>query len=387
MIGHIRKRGRHSWALVVELDAGPDGKRRQKWETVRGTKKKAEERLAEILHSLNVGTYVEPSKLTVAAYLEKWLETVKLNVRGKTFERYQEIVGRHLSQALGKILLSKLTPLHVQQYYATAIQSGRLDGKGGLSAQTVLHHHRILRESLHQAVRWQILVRNPADAVEPPTPTRQEMRALSESETAWLLEASSGARLHLPILLAVTTGLRRGELLAHRWSDIDFENGRLAVRRSVEETREGLRLKEPKTAKGKRLISLPPLAMDSIREHRSTQLVEKKKLGSLYRDNGLVLCAPDGEIWKPESFTALYFNFTRRIGLKLRFHDLRHTHASQLLRAGISAKVVSERLGHSSVGITLDVYSHVLPGMQEEAADRIDAALRKATDNHRRPVV
>lgn len=372
---------------MVELDAGPDGKRRQKWETVRGTKKKAEERLAEILHSLNVGTYVEPSKLTVAAYLEKWLETVKLNVRGKTFERYQEIVGRHLSQALGKILLSKLTPLHVQQYYATAIQSGRLDGKGGLSAQTVLHHHRILRESLHQAVRWQILVRNPADAVEPPTPTRQEMRALSESETAWLLEASSGARLHLPILLAVTTGLRRGELLAHRWSDIDFENGRLAVRRSVEETREGLRLKEPKTAKGKRLISLPPLAMDSIREHRSTQLVEKKKLGSLYRDNGLVLCAPDGEIWKPESFTALYFNFTRRIGLKLRFHDLRHTHASQLLRAGISAKVVSERLGHSSVGITLDVYSHVLPGMQEEAADRIDAALRKATDNHRRPVV
>lgn len=387
MIGHIRKRGRHSWALVVELDAGPDGKRRQKWETVRGTKKKAEERLAEILHSLNVGTYVEPSKLTVAAYLEKWLETVKLNVRGKTFERYQEIVGRHLSQALGKILLSKLTPLHVQQYYATAIQSGRLDGKGGLSAQTVLHHHRILRESLHQAVRWQILVRNPADAVEPPTPTRQEMRALSESETAWLLEASSGTRLHLPILLAVTTGLRRGELLAHRWSDIDFENGRLAVRRSVEETREGLRLKEPKTAKGKRLISLPPLAMDSIRGHRSTQLVEKKKLGSLYRDNGLVLCAPDGEIWKPESFTALYFNFTRRIGLKLRFHDLRHTHASQLLRAGISAKVVSERLGHSSVGITLDVYSHVLPGMQEEAADRIDAALRKATDNHRRPVV
>ena len=163
-------------------------------------------------------------------------------------------------------------------------------------------------------------------------------------------------------------------------------NGTLAVRRSLEETRDGLRFKEPKTSKGRRLIPLPSLAIDALRQHLADQSKEKANLGPLYHDDGLILCAPSGELWRPETFTGLYFKFTRRIGVKLRFHDLRHTHASQLLKAGISAKVVSERLGHSTVGITLDVYSHLLPGMQEEAARRIDSALRKAIENQHRPV-
>ncbi|MCE5311457.1 MAG: site-specific integrase [Acidobacteriales bacterium] len=386
--GHIRKRGKSSWSIVVELEPRPDGKRRQKWETVHGLKKKAEERLAEILHSMNIGTYVEPAKLTVEEYLAKWLETVKVNLSGKTFERYREIATRHLVPALGPILLAKLTPLHIQAYYSKALQSGRLDKRqGGLSTQTVLHHHRVLRESLRQAVKWQMLVRNPADAVEPPVVQRKEMKALSESETAWLLKAAMGTKLYLPILLTVTTGLRRGELLALRWRDLDLEKGTLAVVRSVEETREGIRFKEPKTAKGRRLISLPLLSLEELRRHLSVQSSERRTLDSVYQDSDLVLSASDGQIWKPESFTALYFRFTKRIGVSLRFHDLRHTHATQLLKAGISAKVVSERLGHSSVGITLDVYSHVLPGMQEEAAARIDAALRKEMEKQRSCVV
>lgn len=388
MKGHIRRRGRRSWAIVLDLDRGSDGERRQKWHTVQGTKKDAERKLTELLHSIDTGMYVEPSNLTLERYLEKWLETARTNVAGKTFERYQEIVKRHLVPAIGQLLLPKVTPLQIQSYYVKALQSGRLDGKdGGLSAQTVVHHHRVLREALQQAVKWQLLARNPADAVEPPTVQQKEMRALTEDETAWLLEAAGGTRLYAPILLTVTTGLRRGELLAVRWRDIDMENGTLAIRRSLEETREGIKFKEPKTAKGRRLISIPPLAVEILRQHLHEQTAEKQKLGDLFHDSDLVFCAPNGEIWKPETFTALYFKFTRRIGIKLRFHDLRHTHATQLLKAGVSAKIVSERLGHSTVGITLDVYSHVLPGMQEEAASRIDSALRKAIEKQRHPIV
>lgn len=158
------------------------------------------------------------------------------------------------------------------------------------------------------------------------------------------------------------------------------------MRRSLEETGAGLKFKEPKTAKGKRLISLPKLAVEVLREHLADQTAEKKRLGDLYKDNDLILSAPDGEIWKPETFTGLYFKFARRIGIKLRFHDFRHTHASHLLRAGVSAKVVSERLGHSTVGMTLDVYSHVLPGMQEDAASKIDTVLRKALARQQLPI-
>jgi integrase len=387
MTGHIRKRGKRSWAVVIDLGRDPDGRRKQKWHTIRGTKNDAVRRLTEILHSLDSGLYIEPSKLTVEIYLEKWLEVVKANITGKTFERYQEIVRRHLAPALGTLPLPKLTPLHIQSHYSKALEKGRLDGSGGLSAQTVLHHHRILREALHQAVRWQLLARNPADAVDPPKPKRTEMRALSESETAWLLEVTAGTRLYVPILLAVTTGVRRGELLAVRWRDIDLDNETLAVRRSIEETRSGIKFKEPKTAKGRRLISLPALTVEILRDHRAQQQAEKDKLGGFYHENDLVLSAPDGQIWKPETFTGLYFKMTRRVGIKLRFHDLRHTHASHLLRAGVNAKIVSERLGHSTVGITLDVYSHVLPGMQVEAASRIDSVLRKAIEKQRSPLV
>lgn len=318
-------------------------------------------------------------------FLTKWLEAAKTKVSAKTFERYEEIVRRHLNPAFGNLLMPKLTPIQIQTYYARSLASGRLDGSGGLSAQTVLHHHRILREALHQAVKWQLLARNPADAVDPPRPERKEMKALNESETAWLLEAAQGTRLYMPILLAVITGMRRGEILAFRWRDVDLEKSVLSVTPSLEETNEGLRFKEPKTARGRRMIALPPLAVEALCAHRTQQERQKALLGPAYKNNDLVLSTTDGDIWKPESFTALYFKFTKRIGVKLRFHDLRHTHASQLLRAGISPKIVSERLGHSAVGITLDTYSHVLPGMQEDAAQKIDTALRKAIEARRIP--
>jgi integrase len=208
------------------------------------------------------------------------------------------------------------------------------------------------------------------------------MRALDEAATAKLLRAASDSRLSLPILLAVTTGLRRGEILGLRWKDVDFQNSSLAVRQSLEQTRDGLTFKQPKTAKGRRVVALPTLAVEGLKRHKLKQVTTKLAFGAAYQDHDLVCARDDGTPWPPDTFSSAFVGLIRREEVQtVRFHDLRHTHATQLLRQGVHPKVVSERLGHATVGITLDVYSHVLPGMQAEAASRTDAALRAALGN------
>ena len=380
MQGHIRQRGKRSWAIVLELGRDTSGKRRQRWYSGHRTKKDAQRELARLLHTLHSGAYVEPYRATVAEYLEQWLKDyAKTNVTAKTFERYAEIARLHLVPNLGHYALSKLHPLHIVAYYTSALQTGRRDGRGGLSAQTVTHHHRVLHGALQQAVKWQLLARNPADAVEPPRSQRKEMCALDEPETARLLNAAKGTRLYMPILLAVTTGMRRGEILGLRWQDLDLTTSMLSVRQSLEQTKARVAFKQPKTVKGRRVIALPQITVEALHEHKKEQAKQRLLLGPDYRDHGLVLANVDGTPWAPNSFTSSYRSLVARLGLaQIRFHDLRHTHATQLLRQGVHPKVVSERLGHSSIGITLDVYSHVLPGMQEDAARRIDVALRTA---------
>jgi integrase len=380
MQGHIYRRSRHSWGIVADLPRDANGKRRQKTLTVRGTKKNAEARLAEMLHELNIGTFVEPAKMSVAEYLTRWLaEYAAQNVSRKTYERYDEIVRLHLSPALGTHRLTGLKPLHIQEHYGAALRGGRRDGKGGLSAQTVLHHHRVLREALQQAVRWQLVARNPADAVEPPRSARREMHVLDEEQTAKLLESAKGSRLFIVIFLAVVTGLRRGEILALRWEDVDLERALLQVRRTLEQARGGLRFKEPKTEKGRRLVALGPETVETLRRHRREQIKERLALGQEYKNSDLVCARIHGTPLDPAEVTAGFARLIRSMDLpRVRLHDLRHGHATHLLRLGIHPKVVSERLGHSGVAITLNTYSHILPGMQEDAAIRLDHALKKA---------
>jgi integrase len=381
MKGHLRRRGKNSWSIVLDLGRDASGKRRQKWHAVGGTKKVAERELARLVNALHTGAYIEPTRITVAEYLERWLEDyARSNVSAKTFERYAEIVRLHLTPDIGFHKLVKLQPLHIQSHYSKALQEGRKDRRsGGLSKRTVLHHHRVLREALQQAVRWQLLPRNPADAVAPPRAPRIEMRALDEEHVAQLLTLAKGTSLYVPILLAVAAGLRRGEILAVRWNDIDLDRGTLAVRQSLEQTKAGLQFKQPKTQKGRRVVTLPSLVLDALRHHKAEQAKVRLKLGTGYQDNGLVCSAADGRPMNPNSFSHHCVYFLRQSGLAgLRFHDLRHSHATLLLRQGVHPKVVSERLGHSGVGITLDIYSHVLPDMQEEAARKLDYALRQA---------
>ena len=380
MKGHIRRRGLRSWAIVIDVGRDANGKRRQKWHRVEGTRKDAERELVRLVHSLNTGEYVEPSKLTVADYLERWLADYAMpNTSGKTYERYGQIVRTNLSPALGHHPLTKLQPLHIQEFYSTAMTSGRRRGDGGLSKQTVLHFHRVLHAALGQAVRWQLLIRNPAAAVEPPRPQRKEQRVLSEEDTAKLLHMARDTQLWIPVILAVTTGMRRGEIAALDWPHVDLEAATLTVVRSLEQTKGKLTLKTPKTAKGRRVIALPALAVDALRGHKADQGRQRLRLGSAYEDQGLVCARPDGTLWSPGAISSAFQDLMRKAEIpRIRFHDQRHGHATQLLRQGEHPKVVSERLGHATVAITLDTYSHVVPGLQEQAARRLDKALREA---------
>jgi len=380
MKGHLRERGKGNWWAVVDIGRDPEtGKRRQKWHRLAATgKRQAQQELSKLLADLAGGTYVEPAKLTVGEYLERWLaDYARVNVAAKTFERYEGIIRRHLIPNLGGYPISKLQPLHIQEYYSRALQSGRLDKRpGNLSPTTVLHHHRVLREALGQAVRWQIIPRNPADAVEPPRPARKEMRVLTAEQIDRLLETAKGTPLYMPILLAAATGMRRGEILGLRWQDVDLNAATVSVCRTLEITKGRMAFKEPKSAKSRRVITLPAFAVEALRCHRIEQAEHRLRVGPAYEDQGLVCATERG--------TPMIFNFERDyLALlnkanipRVRFHDLRHSHATLLLAQGVHPKIVSERLGHSAVGITLDTYSHVLPAMQKEAAEKIDSLFR-----------
>ncbi|MCL0065380.1 site-specific integrase [Dehalococcoidia bacterium] len=380
MKGHIRKRSKGSWTLWIDLGRDPEtGKRKQQTMTVPGTKKDAERELRATLTRLEEGAYVKPAKLTVGEYLDQWLQGyVSSNVGPRTRERYVEIVRTHLIPALGSIPLAALQPQHIQTYYGKALDSGRRDGKGGLSARTVQQYHRILHEALKHAVKHGTLIRNAAEAVDAPRPEHKEMATLAPEDVNRLLDAVRDTPYYVPFYTAIYTGLRRSELLALRWFRVDLELATL----SVVETLHRLKNREfvfgqPKSKRGRRLITLSPSLAILLREHKARQEFERMFLGKPLSPNDLVFSNPDGSPLKPDCITQAFTRITRAIGLYgVRFHDLRHTHATLMLWQGIHPKIVSERLGHSSIAITLDTYSHVLPGLQEAAALRFEEGLQ-----------
>jgi len=381
------RRSKGSWSLILYLGRDPvTGKKRQKCVTFRGTQKAAERELNRRVREVDAGVYVESGRITVVEFLKKWLESIKANIGAKTHERYTGVVNGHLIPVLGALPRGKLQPFHIQEAYAKWQAAGfRKDQrKGVLSPQIVLHHHRILRTALHAAVKWQLLSRNPADALTPPRVPFKEFTVMDESHTAWLLDALGGTKLHVPVVLAVCAGMRRGEVLALKWSDVDLTLGNLVVRRSLSQTKAGIDFKEPKSRKGHRVISLPSMAVDILQAHLGIQNTRKVELGDAWRDLGLVCPGDGGSMWPPNRLSEEFAYLVRSRKLeRIRFHDLRHSHASQLLRAGASPKVISERLGHSKVGFTLDTYAHLLPDVQDEAAAQIDARLRAALEQAR----
>jgi len=384
MKGHIKQRSKGSWTLWIELGRDVEtGKRRQQTITVHGNKKAAERELRALLTRIEGGAHVKPAKMTVGEYLESWLrDYVATNTAPSTADGYSDIVRAQLIPALGSLPLAGLQPSHIQAYYGRMLESGRRDGKGGLSAQTVRHHHRVLYQALKHAVKHGVLIRNVVEAVDPPRPDGKEMATLEPDDVHPLLDAAHETPYYTLFYTAIYTGLRRSELLGLRWRDIDLDLATLSVVQTLHHVPgKGYVFREPKTKHSRRLVDLSPSLALLLREHRANQELERKLVGCLLKPNDLVFSYPDGTPLPPNSITKAFHKLAQSLGLSnIRLHDLRHTHATLMLRQGVHPKVVSERLGHSSVAITLDTYSHVLPGIQAAAAQRFDEGLQRSRE-------
>jgi integrase len=381
--GHIRERTPGSWELRYSLGTDPaTGKRRTATVTVRGNRKTAERELRRLLRSLDTGEHVDPSRMTVGAWLSRWHESKREEVSPKTHERYGEIIQNFLLPELGALPLVKLGPSHIDKAYSGWATAGRRDGKAGaLSPLTRRYIHVVLKSALSRAVEQQLLARNPADVFRKRLPKveRKEMVTLNPEQSLMFLESIKTSRTYWPVLIAFATGMRRGEVLAFRWKHVDFVRKTLSVVQSLEQTKEGLRFKDTKSSRA-RAILLPVYALEELKRLKRQQAEELLRLGIRQTDETLVCCREDGAPLQPRSLSHQFNKLTRGIGglPRLRFHDTRHTHATQLLKSGVHPKVAQERLGHSTITTTMDLYSHVTETMQAEAAEKLDVAHQSA---------
>jgi integrase len=373
--GSIQKRG-DSWTAIVPLPPDPaTGKRRQKRITAR-TKREVEQQAAALIHAAQTG-FIDGSKVTISEYLNHWLEAKAPSLRPGTARRYRDLSRLHLAATIGGIRLAKLTAADVQRLYSdllktTSQKTGRL-----LSPTSVRHVHNLLHRALEDAVRWGLVVRNVTSLVDPPRRDRREMQTWNTTEVSCVLHAAANDDLEAFWRLALLTGMRRGELLALKWTDLDLDAGILSVCRSLSRG-ESSRLveSEPKTQAGRRRIALPRSVVESLRRHKTRQLEYRLSVGPAYHDQGIVFANDRGGHTHPNSVTKRFHRLIDRAGVpRIRFHDLRHTCATLLLAEGVHPKIVQERLGHTDIAMTLNLYSHVTPDMQRQAADMLDAAL------------
>jgi integrase len=385
MRGHLKERSPGHWAIVLDVRDPETGKRKRKWHSFEGTKREAQVECSKLIAAMTGGTYVDPSRQTVAQFLEKWLAYMASQLSPRSHERYTEIAKKNLVPLLGAVRLTKLRSAQIADAYSKALASGRRDGKGGLSTSTVVYMHRVLKQALAQAVHWHELAGNEAGAVEPPKVERKKMKVLDTDGTAAVIDSASGTPLFIPVLLGVTTGMRRGEIAALRWRHVDLERAQIAIEESAEQTTRGVRYKPPKSNKG-RTVALPSMAVAELRSHRVQQAQDLLRLGVRLSDDTFVVAQADGSPYQPRSLTHAFQHLLAKHRLpRVRFHDLR-SHATALLKGKVHPKVVQERLGHSTIAVTLDIYSHVLEGMQEDAAAIVDAGLRSALNKRRADV-
>ena len=374
----VNKDGTKTYSKTVNVGVDPvTGKRRQSRVSAKSVRE-LKKLWTDALKRIEDDDYIEPSRVTFGEYLSHWLETYgRHNLRPTTYRGYEQVIRAHVVPALGNVPLQKLQPVQLQAFYTDKLTAGRLDGgEGGLSPRMVRLIHSVIRKALQQAVKWQMVSRNVADATDPPRGTRPPVKTWDAEQARRFLEASAGDHYGAVWLLAITTGMRRGELLALRWQDIDLTKGVLHVRRSLVELGSKLSIQEPKTASGRRAVQLSQTAVAALKEHKARQNEQRLRLGESWQDQDLVFATAVGGMVAPRNLIRRFKELTAAADLPaIRFHDLRHTHATLLLKEGTHAKIVSERLGHANIAITLDTYSHVLPDMQREAATGIDRAL------------
>jgi len=404
MRGQVRKRGEPgSWEYIVDVGMAAaqrcescnkrlwterrpkekcpkcDGplketeERRRETKSGFATQKECQAAMNKLLVAVDQQSYSVPTKASVREYLTKeWLPAVKATIRPSTYNSYVQHVECHVAPHIGSVKLQKLTGSQVNALYAKLADTGRKDGKTGLSPMTIHHVHACLHKACKDAVRWGHISRNPLDAADPPRKKgdgTKEMKTWTKEQVKAFLGAMQDERLSPLWHTIAMTGMRRGEAIGLRWSDVDLEGGRLAVRRALIPNGRDVVVSEPKTVKGRRVIAVDPGTVEVLKAQAARQLEEQGKWDEAWVETGLVFTQENGEALDPESVSRYWRQAVKKAMLpKIRLHDLRHTHATLALQAGIHPKVVSERLGHATVSITLDTYSHAIPAMQEEAA-------------------
>ena len=369
MKGSVRKRG-NSYKLTVDIGKDAEGRRRQHSQTFR-MRKEADAALGAMLKQAQDGSLVKPTRLTTGQYLQQWLDSyARSHVRPLTLRRYRGIVERHLAPAIGNMPLTSLQPLHVQQAHNQALAAG-------LSARSIVQHHRVLSQALKHAEQWGMVSRNVARLVTPPRATYKEARFLDVAEARRLIEAARSTPYYALIALGLATGLRRGELLGLQWRDIDLERGSVQVSRALQHIPgAGLQLHDVKSTHSRRKLALSPNAVLVLRAHHDDAEAVQAEAGAELEPSAFVFCHPTGRPLLPNTVSDAFQRIAKAAGVEgAGFHSLRHSHASLLLAQGANLKDIQILLGHSTIAITGDLYAHVTEQRQREVVARLDQAL------------
>ncbi len=377
MKGCINKIGK-SWGYTITIGIDQGGKRIQKRYGKFKTRKEAEKACNDAIYHIEHGTFVIPHKVTLEEYLWEWLSTYcKPNLTPCSYNGYRTNIEKHIIPALGNIPLQSLQPIHVQKLYNSKAGDGGGKRNKGLSPSSIRYIHAVLRKSLNQAVKMQYISRNVCDLVELPKIRRREAKFLDAKQVKILLDSFQGADIYIPTLLAIGLGLRRGELLGLQWKDFDFGKRSVTICRALLPYRNDDEIfSECKTSKSHRVIAVPDSMISTLKQARRKQLEDKIFFGSDYYDYDLVYCQPNGNPVSPNAFDHRFSKALKEHGFDhIRVHDLRHTNASLMLSQGVPMKVASERLGHTTISITMDLYSHIDDALQQDAADKLNNAL------------
>lgn len=379
MRGNITRRGKSSWRLKVDVGAHSSGKRLMRYLTVRGTKATAEKELTKLLGTIHDGSYVEPVNTTVGEFVRKRIDQWEVagTISARTAARYRQLLEHQIAPHIGKKPLQKLRPLDFEEWHTTLRQSGRVRGQGGLAARTIGHAHKVVSKALADAARNDLIGRNAATLEQPPAVPDQEMVIVRD--VAGLVDKLRGSAMGMPALLGLLCGMQLGEVLALRWNCADLDRKVIQVREAIEQTKaHGIRFKPPKSAAGRRDISLPDPVVEALREHRREQLELRLKLGTgKLPADALLFGDLQGNPRSLYAASAAWRAFAENIGLPgVTFHALRHSHASQLIDAGVDIVTISRRLGHAKPDITLRIYAHLFQKDDSKAAAAINAVLK-----------
>jgi integrase len=379
MTGHIRRRGTRSWELKFDIGIDPvTGKRRIRYHSFKGTKREAELELARLVALNAAGDGIDPSKETLAEFARRWdRDWMSLNLSAKSLERYRQILRLYAIPHIGAVRMQRLRAAHLAELYANLLRTGGHEGRP-LAPATVGYTHRVLHRMLGHAATWGVVATNVAALVRPPPVPEGEIMILTEEQIGAMLRHLDGRTLRPIVSFLLGTGARRGEALALRWKDVDFDSGIVRIERSLEQTKAGLRFKSPKTRHGRRNVAISPWLLAELKAHRTRQQERRLSLGQgKAAPDDLVFARWDGAVRAPHWLTQKFAQATAALKINATLHGLRHTHVSQLIAAGLDVLTVSRRIGHASAATTLDVYGHMFKNTDTRAAEIMEAAFAR----------